>query len=139
MKSVLKHRTRNLSLVSFALLAFLLAVLVVSAQAAGHTTVAISCQGPDGMQFSPNPITIHVGETVVWTNPSSEVHNVVDDPSQVTNKSEVQLPRGARPFNSGYIKSGQSFSHTFTVPGVYRYACNLHEDQGMFGKIIVLK
>lgn len=138
MKSVL-NRNRSFSLISLTALAFLLAVLVASAQAAGHTTVAISCQGPDGMQFSPNPITIHVGETVVWTNPSSEVHNVVDDPSQVTNKSEVQLPRGARAFNSGYIKPGQSYAHTFTVPGVYRYACNLHEDQGMFGKIIVLK
>lgn len=138
MKSVL-NRNRSFSLISLTAAAFLLAVLVVSAQAAGHTVVAISCQGPDGMQFSPNPITIHVGETVVWSNPSTEVHNVVDDPTQVSNKSEVQLPRGARPFNSGYIKPGQSYSHTFTVPGVYRYACNLHEDQGMFGKIIVLK
>ncbi len=138
MKSVL-NRNHSFSVISLTALAFLLAVLVASAQAAGHTRVAISCQGPDGMQFSPNPITIHVGETVVWSNPSTEVHNVVDDPSQVTNKSEVQLPRGARPFNSGYIKPGQSYSHTFTVPGVYRYACNLHEDQGMFGKIIVLK
>jgi plastocyanin len=139
MKSQRRHHTRNLSLVSLTLLAFVLAVLAVSAQAAGRTVVAISCQGPDGMQFSPDPITIHVGETVVWTNPSTEVHNVVDDPTQVNNKSEVQLPRGARPFNSGYIKPGQSYAHTFTVPGVYRYACNLHEDQGMFGKIIVLK
>ena len=137
MKPALKNR--NLSLVSLTLLALVLAVLVVSAQAAGHTAVAISCQAPDGMQFSPNPITIHVRETVVWTNASTEVNNVVDDPTQGSNNSEVQLPRGARHFNSGYIKPGQSYSHTFTVPGVYRYSCNLHEDQGMFGKIIVLK
>src|SRR5690242_321768 len=45
--------------------------------------------------------------------------------------------RGAASFNSGYMQAGQSFSHTFTVPGVYRYVCTLHETAGMKGVIIV--
>jgi hypothetical protein len=35
------------------------------------------------------------------------------------------------------MQPGQTFAHTFTVPGVYRYVCTLHETAGMKGVIIV--
>lgn len=34
-------------------------------------------------------------------------------------------------------KPGQSFTHTFDVPGLYRYVCTLHETSGMKGVIIL--
>ena len=30
-----------------------------------------------------------------------------------------------------------TFSHTFKVPGTYRYYCTLHEGNGMVGEVIV--
>ena len=64
-------------------------------------------------------------------------HNVVDDAAQALALADVQLPAGVKPFASGYLQPGQVFSHTFTVPGVYRYVCTLHETAGMKGVVIV--
>jgi len=88
--------------------------------------------------FEPAVIEIRAGQTVTWTNSSSrEVHTVTADPRQATNGQDVELPKGAQPFDSGYMKPGQTFQHTFRTPGTYRYVCTLHEVQHMIGTIIV--
>ena len=89
------------------------------------------------MAFTPAEITINAGETVVWNNTSFTVHNVVDDAAQALNAADVQLPKGVKPFGSGYLQPNQSFRRTFAVPGVYHYVCILHENAGMRGTIIV--
>ena len=33
--------------------------------------------------------------------------------------------------------AGNVYSHTFTVPGTYKYFCRHHEDDAMFGTVIV--
>ncbi len=50
---------------------------------------------------------------------------------------DVALPVGAKPFNSGNLKPGQAYRHTFTVPGRYRYFCVPHEGAGMIGEVVV--
>lgn len=93
--------------------------------------------GMSEMGFLPRTIVINAGETVVWKNSSEVTHNVVADPGRAVYAIDVKLPSGVSPFGSGYLQPGQSFTHTFNVPGVYRYVCTLHETSGMKGVIIV--
>ena len=89
------------------------------------------------MGFLPRTIEINAGETVVWRNSSEVTHNVVADPGRAVYPVDVKLPSGVNPFGSGFLQPGQSFTHTFTVPGIYRYVCTLHETSGMKGVVIV--
>lgn len=64
--------------------------------------------------FTPNTITVKVGDTVTWTNQDVADHWVVTAPSSP----------GA--FDLGRQTHGSTVSHTFTAPGSYPYFCNLH-------------
>lgn len=99
----------------------------------GAVTVGMS----DMVAFVPTTVTIQAGQWVVWKNTSVTVHNVVDDTSKATNAADVHLPGGVKPFDSGYMQPGQVYARTFTVPGIYRYVCTLHESSGMKGVVIV--
>lgn len=70
--------------------------------------------------FSPATLTIHVGDTVTWTNSDPVVHTVTS-------------ATGA--FDSGDIATDVSYSVTFTDPGTYEYLCTPHPD--MTGMIVV--
>ena len=89
------------------------------------------------MSFLPATITVNVGQRVIWKNSSEAVHNVVDDASKALPVADVKLPASVQPFDSGFLQPGQTFSRVFTVPGVYRYVCTLHEANGMKGVVIV--
>jgi len=87
--------------------------------------------------FRAKTVTIRAGETVQWRNTSPIGHTVTADPARAANPANVALPAGAQPFHSGEVDAGQVWSHTFTVPGTYRYVCLPHERQGMVGTVIV--
>jgi nitrite reductase (NO-forming) len=89
------------------------------------------------MAFLPATITVNLGQKVVWKNSSQVFHNVVDDASKALTMADVKLPPGVQPFDSGLLQPGQAFTRVFTVPGVYRYVCTLHEANGMKGVVIV--
>jgi plastocyanin len=90
--------------------------------------------------FVPKEITIKAGETVEWVNEEQGgIHQVTTDSDVATDPTDVAVPEGADPFDSHLIKSGKSFRHEFTVPGVYKYACPPHEHAGMVGQITVTK
>jgi plastocyanin len=89
------------------------------------------------MGFLPPTLTVNAGERVAWMNSSEVTHNVIADPAKALYEVDVKLPSGVKPFGSGYLQPGQSFSRTFEVPGTYRYVCTLHESSGMKGIIIV--
>lgn len=91
----------------------------------------------DRLTFEPARVTIKVGETVRWKSASLLVHTVTADPALAANPEDVALPVGAKPFNSGNIKPGGQFQHTFKVPGTYRYFCIPHEGAGMIGVVVV--
>jgi len=99
--------------------------------------VAQGTVGMTDMGFVPAAITVNAGDKVVWKNSSPVIHNVVDDASKALSVVDVKLPSGARPFDSGLLQPGQSYSRVFTEPGVYRYVCTLHEGSGMKGVVIV--
>ena len=73
------------------------------------------------MDFSPEEITISVGDSVTWTNNDSMSHTAtsVDDY-----------------FDSGNIASGNSWSFTFTQAGTFDYVCAYHSS--MTGTITVI-
>jgi plastocyanin len=71
--------------------------------------------------FTPPSTTVHVGDTITWTN---------DGPSSHT----ATASDGS--FNTGTLRKGQSASHTFTKPGTYAYVCTIHPF--MHGTITVL-
>jgi plastocyanin len=74
-----------------------------------------------GFAFSPDPVTIHVGDKVSWTNNDGVVHNAT----------------GTAPgFATGQIATGTSKAVTFNVAGTYPYHCTVHP--AMTGTVIVL-
>ena len=87
--------------------------------------------------FEPATIKLRVGQTVRWKNSSRDVHTVTADARRATDPQDVELPKGAKPFDSGFLNPGRTFEHTFKTPGTYRYVCTLHEAQRMTGRIIV--
>jgi plastocyanin len=68
--------------------------------------------------FKPSALTVHAGDTVVFTNDDDVTHNVTADG-----------------FKSGDVAGGKSWSYTFTKPGTYAYVCTYHP--GMSGTITV--
>jgi plastocyanin len=104
-----------------------------AAQSANATVVKMTDQN----KYDPDTVTIAKGGTVTWQNTSSTVHTATFDPSKVANKADVSLPEGVQPFDSGLIQAGQSWSHTFTEAGTYKYTCIPHEALGMHGTVIV--
>jgi plastocyanin len=89
--------------------------------------------------FRPANPTVKVGTTVKWINKGETVHTVTADPSQAPDPSWVVMPPGAEEMDSGYMSVGDSFSYDFKVPGVYKYFCLTHEQEGMRGEINVEK
>lgn len=123
-----------------------LAVLGASALAACFSDRPDDGTGPNGdvtidmtdqLTFSPATVTIQVGQTVTWRNTSPFPHTATGDASKANDPSNVELPAGAQPWDSGTITSGGEFSRTFDVSGTYRYFCIPHEAQDMVGTIIV--
>ena len=87
--------------------------------------------------FDPQIVTINVGDTVKWENTGNSVHHATDDHEMAIKSDDVQTPTGAPVFDSGFMRPGETFTHTFTNPGVYKYVCVAHEASGMIGEVIV--
>ena len=67
----------------------------------------------DSMVFSPDTLTINVGDTVTWTNNDNMAHTATSTSGPVS-------------FDSGNIASEGTWSFTFTEAGTYDYKCNYH-------------
>lgn len=86
------------------------------AHAAGDPADTIS-----DYKFSPASITIHVGDTITWTNNGPTAHTATASDGS---------------FNTGTLKKGQSASHTFTKVGTIAYICAIHPF--MHGTVVVV-
>ncbi len=64
------------------------------------------------MQFVPQTLTIKSGDTVIWTNKSSMLHNVVSLPIKMRSKM---------------LKKGETFQFTFKDVGEVKYYCEPHK------------
>ena len=68
--------------------------------------------------FQAATVTVTAGDTVVWTQPGTRVHNVTADDGS---------------FGSGNLAAGGTFSQVFATPGTYRYHCTIHGAPGGIG------
>ena len=64
-----------------------------------------------GFAFSPETLTISIGDTVAWTNKESATHTATADGGE---------------FDSGNLGNGDTFSYTFTTAGTFTYYCKIH-------------
>jgi plastocyanin/uncharacterized membrane protein YozB (DUF420 family) len=89
-------------------------------EAAGDTVqIAV-----ENFKFTPNPVTIKVGTTVVWTDKGG--------------RHTVQTADGY--IKSDILTADKTYSKKFDKPGTYTYYCDFHGDKsgtGMSGKITV--
>ena len=115
----------------------LLAIGAAKSMAARPVIIVEMLDAPPS--FQPVRMTIKAGDTVEWKNVGSQLHHVTTDPSAALKKGDVTNPPGAKPFDSGFLKPGETFKETFSVPGVYRYTCAVHEAKGMNGEVVVQK
>src|SRR5579863_5751741 len=88
--------------------------------------------------FSPNVVTIHCGEEVVWKNDGTTSVAIIGDPLRAKFEIDIQPPAPPEPFHSDQIAPGEVFSRRFTLDGVYRYVSDRYEDEGMNGVLIVV-
>jgi plastocyanin len=83
--------------------------------------------------YSPNPVEVAVGQTIVWTNDDTAFHTVTS--------GTVGAADAGKLFDSGLagpnalISKGKTFEHTFDTAGEYPYFCTLHP--AMVGTVIV--
>lgn len=74
-----------------------------------------------GSKFTPESVTIKVGDKITWINDDSTPHTVSSDDGV---------------FESGGLERGKIFEYTFVAKGVYPYRCDIH-GESMRGTIIV--
>jgi amicyanin len=97
-------------------LAALLAIAAITPAAhAEEMTVKI-----DNFTFNPPSLAVTAGTTVTWKNEDDIPHTVAS---------------AAKAFKSKALDTDDSYSFTFTTPGVYEYFCSIHPH--MTAKIVV--
>ena len=81
-----------------------------------------------GMSFSPNNLTVNVGDSVTFVNTAGS-HNVNGTLATYANNPEgFENPTG--------VSTGWTYQKVFTIPGFYNYQCDPHLP-GMVGTIVV--
>lgn len=112
-------------------------MVVPSPSASAAVASAVTVQMTDTLKFDPATVTVPRGTTVTWHNTSQLQHTVTDDPSKAATAADASLPSGAQAWDSGNIDPAHDYTHTFDVPGTYKYFCQPHEAAGMVGTVIV--
>jgi plastocyanin len=133
-----RRRFRCAPLIAIPLLLLALPLCIATmAGAAGKSIVVTMTDTPP--RYVPDKLKISVGTTVEWKNTGQTLHDVTTVAALAQKKSDVELPAGAKPFDSGFMPPGGTFQHTFIVSGHYVYVCIPHEKDGMVGEVEVTK
>jgi plastocyanin len=86
--------------------------------------------------FDPIGLFVQPGDRIKWII-KNNVHTVTSYHPDNDNHS-LRIPELAEPWNIDFlVNAGESFEITLSVPGVYDYYCEPHEEAGMVGRIIV--
>jgi plastocyanin len=137
---------------------------------AGNAEIASPAGGGSSsasvMRFLGGSTTVHVGDTVEWTNispvvshtvtfgtepanlmppsagvttdPDGALHAVISSPTDNVNSGFLGQPNQEVVGIAQYPLGATRFRVTFTAPGTFNYFCGLHDDLGMVGSITVL-
>ena len=90
-----------------------LGVLAATPALAQGNTVEVSMKNNPKGVFVPATVNIKVGDTVKWTNPGIITHTVTFDPAQAATASNVVLPAGVAPFDSGNMENIANINLTY--------------------------
>jgi plastocyanin len=104
-------------------LAIVFVVLLAAACAVAGPSAPVATDQvdlPRSYQFVPADITVPVGTTVSWTNNDNFTHTV-----RLLDTGEDQV-----------VRQGETVTHAFTQPGLFRYDCSLHPND-MQGSVLV--
>ncbi|MBV4356864.1 cupredoxin domain-containing protein [Pinibacter aurantiacus] len=71
-------------------------------------------------QYDPSTITVKAGTTITWINNDNMDHTVTANDGS---------------FDSGTIKQGGKYTHTFSTAGTFSYHCTFHAN--MKGSVVV--
>jgi plastocyanin len=113
-------------------LALLAAALTLAASAARATTFQVAAGAGGYLVFTPKQLTIHVGDTVTWSNSSGMTHNVHADDNSFRCANGCDDQGG-----NGDPAGSWTFSRTFNTAGTINYHCEVHQIYGMTGQIVV--
>ena len=91
--------------------------------------------GVNMFSYSPQQVTIHVGDTVRWTW-KSDVHTVTSGAGGVAD-GKFCSPNDANCKTPVASNTGAVYQHTFTQAGTYPYFCAFHFSKGMTGTVVV--
>jgi plastocyanin len=108
------------------------AVILFSAPLFAETTVVQMTSVDFTPRFVPSEITIRPGDTVRWIN----VDPFLIDHSTCSGMGSADPVAGAV-WNSGILRSGEWFEHTFEEAGDFGFFSIPHEFEGMFGTVKV--
>jgi plastocyanin len=103
--------------------------------------------GMSSSRFRPQSFEVAPGATVRWLNTSSHAHTVTayesglpDDAAFFASGGFESTEAARRAWDDrsgGRLVEGDTFEHTFEVPGTHNYFCIPHERNGMVGEIVV--
>lgn len=86
-----------------------------------NVTIPVGAISLTTTAFVPNPVTVKVGDSVMWVNNDSIAHTATAN--------------NGTTFSSGTIAPGGSFKTTFSAAGTFAYHCAFHP--GMVGTVTV--
>ena len=104
-------------------LAILFAVRLTAACQATEPSAPVATNQvdlPRSYKFAPEDITVPAGTTVTWTNNDTFTHTV-----RLLDSGEDQM-----------LRPGETVTHGFEQPGLFRYDCSLHPND-MKGSVLV--
>lgn len=114
--------------------------LLLPRRTAAADAVILLKSTPDGSDvwFDPVGLWLPPGTAVTWTNGADQANTHTAAAYHPANRGHsLRIPDAAQPWDSGYLRPGQSFTVTLTEEGVYDYFCLPHEMAGMVGRIVV--
>jgi plastocyanin len=127
------HKSITVSVIFVSILVLIVCLVNLAPNALGQSkissiSIAKGASNPSTTKpYSPTPLSISVGTTVVWTNNDNTGHTVTEG-----NPSGNTPPNG---FDSGILAPGKTFTHNFDTAGTIQYYCTLHPT--MLGELIV--
>lgn len=92
---------------------------IVLATASGSSRAAVADVEIHHFAFTPEEISLVVGDRARWNNLDSMLHSVTSQTGPGT-----LIPSGV--FDSGLLEQGDTFEFTFTSPGTFHYFCLPH-------------
>lgn len=113
----MRSKSESSSQRAFLVIASIMVLMVY--QQSSATTHIITFGGSVGFAYSPNQLSVQVGDTIRWEGDFS-THPL----------SSVTIPSGAQTWHMG---SGTVFSYPVKVAGEYQYHCDVHFTIGMTG------